>query len=74
MTRYFFSISYRDRNLPDREGVELPPDVDLRRCALYLADKLRGEAGSTAVPFPDCTIEVSNVQGDVLLTVPVAAA
>ena len=73
MQRYFFSISYRDKSVPDSEGVELPADVDLRRCAMYLAAKLRADTAIPAVQFPDCIIEVSNARGDLLLSVPVPA-
>ncbi len=71
MARYFFSLSYRDKTLPDREGVELQDDVDLGTCALYLASRLRTDTAIPEFQFPGCTIEVANARGEVLLKVPV---
>ena len=73
MPRYFFSIRYRERSLPDREGVELGDGVDLGKCALYLAARLRADTEVTEVQFPGCTIEVSDARGNVLIEVPVPA-
>lgn len=71
MARYFFSIRYRDRSVPDREGVELEDGVDLGQCALYLASRLRADTAITEAQFPGCMIEVSNGRGELLLQVPV---
>ncbi len=73
MARYFFSLRYRDRTLPDAEGVELQDDVDLGICANYLARRLRADATTADAPFPGCTIEVADARGEVLLQVPVPA-
>lgn len=71
MARYYFSIRYRDKTVPDGEGVELDDAVDLGQCALYLAARLRADAAITEAQFPGCMIEVSNGRGELLLQVPV---
>ena len=71
MPRYFFSIRYRDRVLPDAEGIELGSDVDLEQCALYLADRLQGDDALVEVQFAGCVVEVADTRGSVLLSVPV---
>jgi hypothetical protein len=72
--RYFFSVRYRERVLPDRDGVELGSDVDLRSCASYLARRLQAEGGITELQFPGCVVEVADAGGKVLLSVPLPPA
>ena len=69
LARYFFSIRYRDRVLPDREGVELASGADIRQCALYLADRLRNDGALAEVHLDGCAVEVSDGRGDHVLTV-----
>lgn len=67
--RYFFSIRYRDRLLPDHEGVELPPETDLESCARFLATRLRNDEAMADVELAGCAVEVTDRRGRLLLTV-----
>ena len=65
--RFFFSVRFRDRLLPDREGVQLGAGTDLDVCARYLADRLAGDPGLAGVRLDGCAVEVSDARGDVLI-------
>lgn len=67
--RYFFSIRYRDRLLPDHEGVDLTPDADIESCARFLAQRLRNDDAMADVELTGCAVEVTDRRGRLLLTV-----
>jgi hypothetical protein len=73
-TRYFFSIRFRQRLLLDREGIQLPPGADLLACARYLADKLGGEGSLGRAELAECTVEVTDRFGTLLVREAVSPA
>lgn len=72
--RFFFSIRYRDRLLPDQEGVELPANTNLDACARYLADRFCADSALPAQDLEACSVEVTDSGGTLLVAVPVSDA
>lgn len=72
MAHFYFSIRVRDRLLPDREGVDLAQGVDVRACAVHLAERLKDDPAISRIQLEGCAIEVTDAAGAYLLSVPVA--
>ena len=72
--RFFFSVRAGSRALPDREGIELGPNVDLSACARYLAERLRSDGSLPGTALDDCVVEVTDSDGSLLVTERVPAS
>ena len=70
MPRYYLSVRYRDRLFQDREGEDMPSEIEMKVRALETArDLIRTR--SLAIPdWFDCTLEVTDESGTMVLSVP----
>jgi hypothetical protein len=72
--RYFMNIRYRGRIVPDHEGDELPVEEAVRDHALATARDLVFGARMDAIrSWFDCSFEVTDQSGRVVLVMPFAA-
>lgn len=67
--RFFFSVRFRGRVLPDREGVELSAETDVRGCARYLAEALARDGALAEVDLSGCAVEVTDASGALVAAV-----
>ncbi|MFL5518048.1 MAG: DUF6894 family protein [Gemmatimonadales bacterium] len=77
MPRYFLSVRYKpgpDGLAVDHEGDELPDAGALREHVLETARDLIRGSRLGSVNWYDCTFEVTNEAGQVVITVPFAEA
>ena len=74
MLRYYLSVRYRDRLFRDEEGEDMPSGIEMKVRALETArDLIR--TPSLAIPdWFDCTLEVTDETGTMVLSLPFAEA
>jgi hypothetical protein len=70
MPRYYLSVRYRDHLFQDEEGEDIPSAIEMKVRALETArDLIR--TPSLAIPdWLDCTLEVTDETGTMVLSIP----
>jgi hypothetical protein len=70
MPRYYLSVRYRDHLFQDEEGEDIPSAIEMKVRALETArDLIR--TPSLAIPdWLDCTLEVTDETGTMVLSLP----
>ena len=75
MPRYFMNLRYRDRLFADEEGDELLDDTAVRAHAIETARDLIANARVSAIRnWLDCTFEITDDGGRLVLTMPFSQA
>jgi hypothetical protein len=72
--RYYFHLRYRDRLFRDEEGDALPDEAAVRAHAQATMQDLIQTRSDTIRDWFDCTFEVTNERGAVVLVLPFAAS
>ena len=70
MPRYYLSVRYRDRLFRDAEGEDIPSGIEIKVRALETARDLIGTPSLTISDWLDCTLEVTDESGAMVLSVP----
>jgi hypothetical protein len=73
MPRYYMNLRYRDRLFRDEEGDDLPEDA-LRQHALSTARDLLHARTEVIRSWFECSFEVTDEKGRLVLTMPFAEA
>ncbi len=70
MGRYYFHLRYRDCLFRDDEGDELPDMAAVRAHAVATSQDLIQTRSASIRDWFDCTFEIANGRGEVLLVLP----
>ena len=70
MARYHLSVSYRDRLFRDAEGEDIPSGIEMKVRALETARDLIRTPFLAIPDWLDCTLEVTDESGTVVLSLP----
>ena len=70
MPRYYLSVRYGDRVFRDEEGEDIPSGIEMKVRALETARDLITTPSLTIPDWLDCTLEVTDESGIIVLSVP----
>jgi hypothetical protein len=70
MPRYYLSVRYRDRLFRDEEGEDMPSGIEVTVRALETARDLIGTPFLAIPDWLDCTLEVTDETGTMVLSLP----
>jgi hypothetical protein len=70
MPRYYLSVRYRDRLFRDEEGEDMPSGIEMKVRALETARDLIGTPFLAIPDWLDCTLEVTDETGTMVLSLP----
>lgn len=74
MPRYHLSIGHRERLFHDDDGEHIAGEMEMREQALQTVRDLIRTASLAVPDWLDCTLEVTNEAGAVVLLLPFAEA
>ena len=70
MARYYLSVRYRDRLFRDAEGEDIPSGIEVKVRSLETARDLIGTPFLAIPDWLDCTLEVTDETGTMVLSLP----
>ena len=70
MPRYYLSVRYRDHLFQDEEGEDIPSAIEMKVRALETARDLIRTPFLAIPDWLDCTLEVTDETGTMVLSVP----
>ena len=70
MPRYYLSVRYRDRLFRDEEGEDIPSGIEMKVRALETARDLIRTPFLAIPDWLDCTLEVTDETGTMVLSLP----
>ncbi len=70
MPRYYLSVRYRDRLFRDEEGKDMPSVIEMKVRALETARDLIRTPFLAIPDWLDCTLEVTDETGTMVLSLP----
>ena len=70
MPRYYLSVRYRDHLFQDEEGEDIPSAIEVKVRALETARDLIRTPFLAIPDWLDCTLEVTDETGTMVLSIP----
>ena len=70
MPRYYLSVRYRDHLFQDEEGEDIPSAIEMKVRALETARDLIRTPFLAIPDWLDCTLEVTDETGTMVLSIP----
>ena len=74
MLRYYLSVRYRDRLFRDEEGEDMPSGIEMTARAREMARDLIRTPFLAIPDWLDCTLEVTDETGTMVLSLPFSDA